>query len=210
MNTLLAIVSGVLLAQSADSPCRVSGVAISATIHWSEPTTLFSPRCRWVLDVRANNSDDGASVYLRRRDTRPSRLLFRLNRDATVHWSADGGTLFVDDQTWSDAYRVLLFDFDTSDLSASITRGTLIDKRIRAEVERTLSPGERVQFYFPRFVAWEDGNVVVHVEFATSRTIPGPLTRRCVGYAIAKTSAIIRARFTQSEMRKRYGLSCAK
>jgi hypothetical protein len=164
-------------------PCAAPGPR-NLRIHWSEHYRVGSPDCRWWVEITPapEDSEVGAEVVLADHATGAVRARFLLDRDGVLHWSADGQTLVVDNEAFSNHYRLMLFrplDDGRSDSAAFE-----VDRVIRSDVEHQLTPGAVIEFYFPRFESFSDGAVIVSVGVITARHGTGPLTERCFGYAI--------------------------
>jgi hypothetical protein len=153
-------------------------------IHVSEHYRVASPDCRWWVEITppADDSDAGAQVVLADHGTGAVRDRFVLDRDGVLHWSADGQTLVVDNEAFSNHYRLMMFRPVESGQSDSAAFE--VDRVIRADVERRLTPGAVIEFYFPRFESFSDGAVVVSVSVITAQRGAGAFTEWCFGYAV--------------------------
>jgi hypothetical protein len=179
----------------------------STEIHWSERKQIQSPDGRWRIDVvpARGDEDKPAVVFLEGGPGNTRRVLFNLNRHGVLHWAPENHWLVLEDQEWSNSYRLLLFDLLSTQPEATALR---INTAIEADTRRVLGPDERINYYFPKFVKWSQGVVIVSVGVVTVRGKTGPFTPHCTGYVVSLEGHRIRARLDEGELNKRYGASC--
>jgi hypothetical protein len=184
---IVGAVVGVLLLA-----CPTSGPK-NAHLHWSDAATMVSPDCRWSVEVKPLPGDSDAAVLLTNVKTGAVRQLFVLARDGAVHWSADGQTLVVRYDEFSNHYRVMVFS--PLDAWQTDTAALEVDRRIRADIEHTLAPTARILSYFPRFVSFTPGGAaIMSVGVVTVNGETGPTTRHCFGYVVTPSPLSIHAR----------------
>jgi hypothetical protein len=190
----------------ASQPSCVSPGAREAHLHWSDRKTVMSPDCRWSLTITPLPGDSDGLVTLKDNRAGISRPLFRLERDAQLYWSPDRVTLFVENMEAPDDTRLMLY----SPLGAGQTDSTAvdIDRLIRSDVDRHLKGKPDILFYYPRFVAFTGGAIVISVGVVTIGAQEGPSTAHCFGYSIVPDPLAIRQRISESELKRRYGASC--
>ncbi len=206
MALLFLALGGLFSASAAQVPSCTHQPNNPVQIQWSESKELQSPDCRWSIEVRPLKRADGpASVYLKNRAGGAERLLFRLNRDGVIHWREDGESLVVEDMRFSNSYRLLLFDMAKPESEPDALK---INNEIRADVEHELKPGEKINYYFPRFVAWAGSGLVVSVGLTTVNGQTGPFAPHCFGYGVATQSPKISTTLTEDDLKKQYGASC--
>ena len=154
----------------------------------------------------AKGEDAPADVYVKSRADNVPRLLFKLNRDGTIYLGNGNGLLLLEDQQFSNTYRLLLFDLDTA--TQSETDALRISKDVRSDIIRKLSPGEDINYYFPKFIAWAARDVVISVGVVTVTGNSGPFTPHCFGYEIGTHPIHIKSVLSETDLKRRYGASC--
>jgi len=206
MIRLIFAVSLVLAAANAQGvPCTASPNE-TVQIHWSETKRVFSPNCKWVLDIRSVGEDGPAVAYIHEVKQGVPRHLFEVSRDAVIHWDKLEADLLVEDMEFSNRYRLMLFE--PLNGYQSQKEALRIDDTIRADVEHNLKPRENIIYYLPKFVAWTDGGLVVSVGVITVDGHSGPFTSRCVGYEVAARPIKIMATLSKASLKKEYGVTC--
>jgi hypothetical protein len=180
------LVVGVVALSGGASPCASPGLA-EVRVHFTDAGRWLSPDCRWSVEVRPpeDTSESPAQAVLRNEETGRTRLLFRFERDWVLYWGPDHETLAVDDEAYGNHYRLLLFrplDADQSEASA-----LEIDRRVRSDVMHRLPSGAVIESYFPKFVRFADGRVIVSVGVITAQHDVGRFSHWCFGYAVSQT-----------------------
>lgn len=198
----MAMIS-ILLAASPTPPCTPSSNH-PVSLHWDDRAQIFSPDCRTTLNVQPSG-DEGAQVSLEVRGH--TSLLFRVDRDAILHWGPDNQSLLVEDAQYSNHYRLLLFD-PLSPL-ISPTTSLRLDMLLRNKVHTALTKDDNIAYYFPRFVAWPNpADLIVYVGLSTTRGANGPFTEHCFGYQVDPETLRVVNTLTADELKKRYSASC--
>jgi hypothetical protein len=186
-------------------PCASPG-ARQAHIHWSDRKTVVSPDCRWSVQVTPLPGDSDGLVTLKDNVAGLSRPLFRLERDGALYWGPDGTTLLVENREAADNYRLMLYSPLGADESDSTAFA--MDRIVLSDIEHRLREQPEIELYYPRFVAFTGGAIVVAVGVVTDRAQPGPSTAQCFGYSIAISPLGIQRRIDKTELKRRYGASC--
>jgi hypothetical protein len=205
IKSTLAVLVFALLGVKNPEACPIRA-ARSARIHWSEAQSVASPNCHWLVQIRPSG-DSPADVTVGRLPKGPQRLLFTLNRDGIIHWGpAQSDRLLLEDQQFSNTYRLRLFDLETAESGKATLE---INERVREDVEGRLKPTEKINYYFPRFVSWDTGGqLVISVGVVTVFGASGPFTRHCFGYEIKISPLEIRSTISDIQLKKRFGASC--
>ena len=207
-KNLAPLILGIVLAAGTNgaAACRPQP-ATSAQIRWSESKDIRSPNCQWSLLIRPTKPEDGpADVYLSTRTGNVRRLLFKSNRDGTIHWGNGNSRLLVEDKQFSNSYRLLLFDLSKKNQTEA--DALQINKEIRSDVENKLRPSENIVYYFPKFVAWEARGVIISVGIVVVNGKSGPFTSYCFGYQMGIQPIQIKSTLSEAELKKLDGASC--
>ena len=175
-------------------------------IHWSEGTTSVSPDQRWRLEVSPHGEDGPAIVSAQRTAGGKKYVLFRLRRDASIFWSPNSTSLMVEDRSFSDHSRLMLFHIPF--LSQDEQGALLIDRTVKVVAERNLNPVEQINYYLPEVVGWKDGRWLVAVGITTIRGDSGPFTSHCFGYLVDDKSSAIAHTFSEAELKDKFGATC--
>ncbi len=206
--TSLTIAIG-LMAMSAEAhqlPCTPSADQ-PVQIHWSETKKVFSPSCKWVLEIHSIGTDGPARVFIRKTEGGPSHFLFGERRDAEVHWEGNDTALIVRDMQFSDRYNLLLFD--PLDAYQGQEEALRVNSLIRQAVKRELKPRDNITYYLPDLVQWQNDKVVVSVGVVTvSYGGSGPFTPHCFGYEIGLQSLKIEKKLSQANLKTRFAAAC--
>ncbi len=205
--TPMALAIGLLLvsAEAHGGPCTPSADQ-AVRIHWSETRIVFSPSCKWALEIDSIGTDGPAKVRIRKIGGGPPHFLFAVRRDAEVRWAGNDTALVVRDMQFSDRYNLLLFD--PIDAYQDQKKALWINNVIREAVKHELKPRDNLTYYLPDLVQWKNGKVVVSVGVVTVTGDSGPFTSHCFGYEIGRQSLRIGKELSQANLKTQFGTTC--
>ena len=66
-----------------------------------------------------------------------------------------------------------------------------LDQLVRKRIEHDLGASKSIAYYFPKFVAWSAGGLVVSVGVESTRGRSGSFTFHCYGFELALRPARI-------------------
>jgi hypothetical protein len=205
IKLVLAIFGTLFIAANEGADICSADASTSVRIHWSERQDIQSPHRRWSVQI-CPTENGPADAYLKSPSSNDRRLLFRLNRDGIINWGKDDNWLLLEDQQFSNTYRLMLFKL--SDTAESETEAIRINQEIRADVQLRLMPTENINYYFPKFAAWDDGEAVISVGIMAVNGKLGPFSPHCFGYKIKTRPLKILSILSEADLKKKYGASC--
>jgi hypothetical protein len=209
---MIALILGYALFFGAAPPARCEESAVShGRLQWSEPAHLVSPNREWMLELKPllTAEENQSPVLLHACDSSDSSLLITLARRADAYWGPDGNSLLVIDQPASDSYKPLVFSNLTKlNVNDALKDSNALDVALRKNILQQVGAGAEIEFYLPRFVAWNPGSLVLAVGGSTSSGKDGPMKSYCFGFVIDGGTLQISDTLSAKDLHSKYKAAC--